>query len=456
MDSNKNDQEEPDRLELLHEALEDGSQQAVAQLLHDQHPAEIADVLEALPGDLRPNVWRQVAAPVKGEVLLEAHGEVRRQLIEATGEKDLLAALRTLEPDELADLDAELPPSVVDTMVKTMDARHRDRYEAVRVYPDDAAGGLMDVDAAVVRGDVTLAGVLRYLRKLRLRDGSLPEHLDSLMVVDRDNKYLGVLRLSDLVSLSSKTTVNEIMKRGVSAIPVLTPAAKVARLFEDQDLVSAPVVNETGHLLGRITIDDVVDVMRGQAEHDVMSRAGLSEATDMFGPIVSSAGRRAIWLGVNLINAFIAAWVIGLFEESIDKLVALAVLMPVVASMGGVAGNQTLTLVTRGLALEQVRRSNAWRLLVRELALGLLNGFFWALVVAIVAVLWFNSTRLGLVFGVALVLNLIAGAFAGTVLPLFLQRMGIDPALAGGVVLTAATDVIGFLSFLGLATLFLL
>jgi magnesium transporter len=409
-----------------------------------------------MPRDIRPDLWQLVATPSKGEVLLETHGEVRQQLIAATDEQVLLTALAILEIDELADLDADLPVSVVNAMVEAMDAERRQRYEAVRFYPDDTAGGLMDVDAAAVRMDVSLKAVLRYLRKLRKKRGALPEHLDSLMVVDRDNKYLGILRLSDVVSLSAKTTVSETMTAGIPPIPVLTPAAKVARLFEDQDLISAPVVSRTGRLLGRITVDDVVDVMRNEAEQEMMSRAGLSKATDMFGPIIPSAGRRAIWLGVNLINAFIAAWVIGLFEDSIDKIVTLAVLMPVVASMGGVAGSQTLTLVTRGLALEQIRRSNAWRLLLRELALGLLNGFLWALVVAIIAFLWFNSAQLGVVFGTALALNLLTGALAGTLIPLLLQRLGIDPALAGGVILIAATDVIGFLSFLGLATIFLL
>ena len=242
----------------------------------------------------------------------------------------------------------------------------------------------------------------------------------------------------------------------VPSISVLEPAKKVARLFADQDLISAAVVNESGRLLGRITIDDVVDVMQEEAEHEIMSRGGLTEATDMFAPLLKSAGRRAVWLGVNLINAFVAAWVIGLFEESIDKLVALAVLMPVIASMGGVAGNQTLTLITRGIALEQVGKNNARRLLFRELSLGLINGVFWAVAVATVAIVWFEDVRLGVVFGVSLILNLVMGAVAGTLVPLALQRLGVDPALAGSVVLTAATDVVGFLSFLGLATLILL
>jgi magnesium transporter len=358
--------------------------------------------------------------------------------------------------DELADLDEDLPISVVDAMVRAMDAQRRGRYEAVRAFPDDSAGGLMDVDATAVRADVTLRAVIRYLRQLRRRAGELPEHLDSVMVIDRGNRYLGVLRLSDAVSLPPETPVSAAMNAGVPAIEVLTPAGKVARLFEDQDLMSAPVVGDDGRLLGRITVDDVVDVMREEAEHDVMSRAGLTESTDMFAPVTRSAPRRAIWLGVNLVNAFIAAWVIGLFEASIEQVVALAVLMPVVASMGGVAGNQTLTLVTRGLALEQVGRSNAWRLLLKEIGVGLLNGLFWAVVVALIAVLWFENTRLAMVFGLALVINLLTGATAGTLVPLLLQRLGIDPALAGGVVLTAATDVVGFFSFLGLATLWLL
>ncbi|MDA3868365.1 MAG: magnesium transporter [Gammaproteobacteria bacterium] len=442
--------------EMLHKALEEGARQTVTELIKGLHPAEIADVLEALPRELRPELWHELPDATRGEVLLEAHGQVRKHLIEASDKEELLAALDTLEMDELADLDAVLPKSVVHAMKQGMDVDQRDRYEAVRSYPDDTAGGLMDIDAASVRADVNLKAVLRYLRRLRSREGELPEHLDSIMVVDDDNTYLGILRLSDVVSLDSETPVSEAMTTGVPAIPVLTPATNVARLFEDRDLISAAVISDSGRLLGRITIDDVVDVMRKEAEHEVMSRAGLTKATDMFGPLIPSVSRRAIWLGVNLVNAFIAAWVIGLFEQSIDKMVALAILMPVVASMGGVAGNQTLTLVTRGIALGQIGRSNARHLLFRELILSLLNGILWALVVAFVVVLWFDNLQLGIVFGSALIINLLMGALAGTLMPLILQRLSIDPALAGGVLLIAATDVVGFMSFLGLATLFLL
>ncbi|MGD9356545.1 MAG: magnesium transporter [Chromatiales bacterium] len=443
-------------LESFHAAFEQGDMQRAGQLLERLHPSEIADALEAIPWDQRPALWEEVDTALKGEVLLQLRDEARQQLIENTGKNELLVALQALEMDELADLDASLPISVVDAMVRAMDDQSRARYEAVRDWPDNTAGGLMDVDAAVVRSDVTMRSVIRYLRQLRAREKQLPEHLDSLVVVDRDNTYLGMLMLSDLVSLDPETAVSDIMLTEIRPIPVETSSERVMRLFEDQDLLSAPVVDASGKLLGRITVDDVMDVMRDVAEHEVMSRAGLSQGTDIFAPVLPGAMRRAVWLGVNLVNAFIAAWVIGLFEESIDKVVALAVFMPVVASMGGVAGTQTLTLVARGLALEQVRSNNAGRLLMREIASGLLNGVFWAVVVAIVAILWTGDMRLGLVFGAALVINLLTGAMAGTLVPLALQRIGIDPALAGGVVLIAATDVVGFVSFLGLATLFVL
>ena len=443
-------------LESFHAAFEQGDMQRAGQLLESLHPSEIADALEAIPWDQRSALWEEVDTALKGEVLLQLRDEARQQLIENTGKNELLIALQSLEMDELADLDASLPISVVDAMVRAMDDQSRERYEAVRDWPDDTAGGLMDVDAAVVRSDVTMRSVIRYLRQLRAREKQLPEHLDSLVVVDRDNTYLGMLMLSDLVSLDPETAVSDIMQTEIRPIPVETSSERVMRLFEDQDLISAPVVDASGKLLGRITVDDVMDVMRGVAEHEVMSRAGLSQGTDIFAPVLPSAMRRALWLGVNLLNAFIAAWVIGLFEDSIEKVVALAIFMPVVASMGGVAGTQTLTLVARGLALEQVRSNNAGRLLMREIASGLLNGAFWAVVVAIVAILWTGDIRLGIVFGAALVINLLTGAMAGTLVPLALQRIGIDPALAGGVVLIAATDVVGFVSFLGLATLFVL
>ncbi len=441
---------------LISDALEQGDRQTVSRLLQSLSPAALASLLESLPHNLRPQLWDQVASELRGEVLLALHGELRRFLIELTDEDELVASLTAMQMDELADLDEDLPIPIINAMVRAMDTQRRQRYEAVRDYPDDTAGGLMDVDFAAVRADVTLKAVLRFMRRIRRQDEVLPEHFDSLMVVDRDNRYLGVLPLGDLITRDLEATVGEVMASGVPAIQPMTPARDVARLFEDQDLLSAPVVDEQQHLLGRITVDDVIDVVREEADQEILGRVGLEQHEDMFGPLVKSSVRRAVWLGINLATAFAAAWVIGLFEASIEKVVALAVLMPVVASMGGVAGSQTLTLVTRGLALDQVGKGNLLRLMWHELGIGLLNGLFWALIVATIAVIWFGDLLLGSVFGASLVIGILTGALGGTLIPLLLKRLGVDPALAGGVVLTTATDVVGFFVFLGLATLLLL
>ena len=449
-------QANPDIQSLLEEAHLEGHSDRVQSLLNAHHPSAIADALEGLPRDLRAELWQSIDAEKKGEILTEVHGEVLEQLIEASTDKELLEALMGLQPDELADIDVKLPDNVVHKMLAGMDAKQKFHYESVRRYPDDTAGGLMDIDAVTIKPDNTLDDVFKDLRELRKRDGCIPEHLESVMVVDAQNHFLGSLRLGDAVSLAAETRVSDIMDTDIPAIDVMTSAGKVAQLFENLDLISAPVVNEDGQLLGRITVDDVIDVIRGQSEHAIMSQAGLNTDMDMFAPLLQSAFRRTVWLSANLINAFIAAYVIDLFSASIQEIVALAVLMPVVASMGGVAGNQSLALVTRGLALDQVKSSNARRLLLREIALGLINGIFWAIVVALVIIYWFENVSLGLVFAVALIINLLTAALAGTAVPLVLNKAGIDPALAGGVLLMAVTDVVGFTAFLGLATLVLL
>jgi len=309
----------------------------------------------------------------------------------------------------------------------------------------------MNVDTITVRSDVTLDVVLRYLR---LR-GQIPEMTDSLIVVDRDDRFLGVLTLTDLLTKPPALTVEQVMQKDVEAIPAELPAVEVAQMFERRDLISAPVVNTVGRLLGRITIDDVVDVIREEAEHSLLGMAGLGEQADMFAPVLISTRYRALWLGVNLLTALVASWVIGLFETTIQKVVALAVLMPIVASMGGIAGSQTLTLVIRGIALRQIESSNARRLLTKELAVGMLNGVLWAIVVAVIAVLWFKDTEIGIIIAAAIIINLVAAALAGVTIPLIMRRLGADPALGGSVILTTVTDVVGFLAFLGLATLFL-
>ena len=441
---------------LVEQAIEGASTDQLVRALEPLHPAEIAGVLESLPYEQRLFLWRLLDADIKGDVLVEAHGEVRRQLIGETSADELVTAVERLDMDALADLDAHLPGEVVTAVLLAMDAQRRRRFDAVRSYPDDTAGGLMDADAIAVRGDVTLDVVLRYVRQLRRQQGSVPEHIDTLMVVSNDNHYLGMLHLGDLVSLDPRSTVAEVMDREIDSIPADMPARKVARVFENRDLISVAVVDKSGHLIGRITVDDVLDVIREESDRSVRHMGGVHDETDIFAPALTSARHRSVWLGVNLINGFMAAWVIGMFGESIEKMVALAILMPVVAGMGGVAGTQTMTIVTRGIALEQVVRSNALRLLYKELAVGAMNGLLWGALVATVAMLWFDNTTLGVVFALALFINLFIAALAGTLVPLLLHRLGIDPALAGGVLLIAATDVIGFTAFLGLATLILL
>ena len=331
-----------------------------------------------------------------------------------------------------------------------MDLQDRARLEQVMLYPEDTAGGLMNTDTITIRAPLTLDVVLRYLR----RHEEIPAMTDNLIVVNRSDRFIGLLPLRTLLVSDPTATVREKMVTDVEPIPVSLPDTDVARLFERNDWVSAPVIDEEGRLVGRITIDDVVDVIREDADHSFMSMAGLDEDEDTFAPVFRTAPRRAMWLGINLITAFIAAGVINLFQGTIEKVVALAVLMPIVASMGGIAGTQTLTVLVRGIALGQVGRNNQAWLINREVMVGLLNGVLWALVVAVAASLWFDDWTIGLVIAAALVINLITAAFTGAVLPLLMTRFRIDPALAGGVVLTTVTDVVGFLSFLGLATLF--
>lgn len=445
-----------DLLDTLDEALENDARAQVRALLVPVSPAEIARLLEALPPAKRGAAWKRIDLHKKGDVLLAVNDAVRTQLIEEARPAELVLAIRRLDLDELADIHGDLPANVVKAVIRAMDDQRRERFDSVLSYPEDTAGGLMNTDTVAVRSDVTLKVAIRYLRRIRKRQGQLPELTDNLMVVDVHNRYLGVLSLTELISNDPDRTISEIMDRESPALDALLPATQVARHFEDLDLVSTAVINRDGKLVGRITVDDVLDVIRDEANRTVMNAAGLDEETDMFAPVWTSARRRAIWLGINLITAFLAAWVIDLFQATIAQLVALAVLMPIVASMGGIAGTQTLTLVTRAIALDQVGASNLFTLMWKELAIGSLNGVIWALVVAAVAVWWFSDWGLGGVIGVAIIINLAAAALAGASIPVLLHRAGIDPALAGGMVLTTVTDVVGFLSFLGLATVFLL
>jgi magnesium transporter len=336
-------------------------------------------------------------------------------------------------------------------VLRAMDTQHRRRVETLLAYEEDTAGGLMNTDVITVRSDITLEVVLRYLRLL----GNVPTNTDSLYVVDHEDHYIGTIELAKLVSRSRSLTVSEVMSHQIEAIDANTPESDVAHRFEKHNLISAPVVDPENRLLGRITIDDVVDVIRDEAEHSMLSLAGLGEDEDTFAPVKKSVHRRSLWLGVNLLTAFLAAWVIGLFDTTIEKQVALAILMPIVASMGGVAGSQTLTLVIRSMALGQLNDSNQRWLLRKELLVGASNGLIWAIAVALVTILWFNSLALGILIGVAIIINLVAAALAGVAIPLLLKKFGSDPALSGGVLLTTVTDVVGFVAFLGFATLFI-
>ena len=440
------------RLQMLSEALASGAAGRVRRLVHNLHPAEIGDLLESLPQGPRVILWELVDPEDRGEVLLHVNDEVRGGLIKEMEPGELVAMTEGLDTDDLADLLADLPGAVIHEVLRAMDLQNRHRLEAVLSYPEDTAGGMMNVDTVTVRADVSLDVVLRYLR---LR-GNIPDLTDSLMVVNRYDKYLGLLPLTTLLTSDPDLTVAEVMDREVEGIRADLPDVEVAKIFQDRDLISAPVIDSSGKLLGRITIDDVVDVIRDEADHSLMSMAGLDEEDDIFAPVLPSAQRRAVWLGINLATAFLASWVIGLFEGTLEKVVALAVLMPIVASMGGIAGSQTLTIVIRGLALGKIGKTNARWLMFKELAVGSLNSLLWAVVVALIAMAWFQSANIGLIIGAALIINLVCAALAGFSLPLLLQRFGIDPALAGSVILTTVTDVVGFMAFLGLGTLFLL
>jgi len=436
------------RLESLRRALDQGTVRQVGRLVNTMHPAEVASLLESLPPAQREIVWDLVDPEAEGDVLVELNEEVRSDLIRDMETEDLVAVAENLELDDLADLLRDLPENVHQQVLRSMDSRDRERLNAVLAYEPDTAGGLMNTDTVSVRPDVTLETVLRYLRMR----GEIPDHTDALFVVNRHDRHLGTLDLTRLLTEDPERTVGEVMNTAVPAISPETPATEVAGLFEDRDLLSAAVVGPDGRLLGRITVDDVVDIIRDEASHSVMSMAGLDEEVDMFAGVVPSARRRGIWLGVNLGTAFLAAWVVGLFETTIENIVALAVLMPIVASMGGVAATQTLTLIVRGIALGQVERANARWLLGKEVAVALLNGLAWATVVAAVAFLWYRNWKIAGVIFAAMVVNLFAAALAGVLVPLTLKRLGIDPAVAGGVVVTTVTDVVGFASLLGLGT----
>ena len=440
------------QLRLLSDALDSGRLGPVRRLVNTLAPAEIGNLLESLPPGKREIVWGLVDPEDDGEVLVHVGDEVRESLLADMDPDEIIAAVEDLDIDDLADLVEDLPDTVIDEVLKSMDRENRERLEQVLSYPEDSAGRLMNPDVVTVRADVNVDVVLRYLR---LR-GELPDHTDHLFVVSRRHQYLGRLSLAALVTHEDNTPINRLIDDEQPAIDVGESADEVARQFSDHDWVSAPVVDDNNILLGRITIDDVVDIIRSQAEHQALGAAGLDEEEDLFSPIKRAVRGRVVWLGINLCTAFLAASVIGQFELTLQKVVALAVLMPIVAGVGGNAAVQVLTLMVRGIALGQVGQSNARILLWKESRVALINGTLIGTVVGIIAYLWFHSFLLSLVITLALIINFCAAALAGVLLPLLLKRMNVDPAVAGTVVVTAVTDVMGFFSFLGLASLILL
>jgi magnesium transporter len=437
-------------LVLLDLAL--GHDNPLADALAEMHPGEQAFILESLPPEQRHLVWQLVARETHGEVLSHLHEEVRASIIGEMPEAQIVAAAGEMDVEDLAEVLEELPEDIGSAIIDELEQDYRNRLEMVQSFDEGSVGRLMSHDVVSTRADVNIGVVMRWLR----RHGVLPMQMDALLVIDDEGHYQGKLDVSVLLTAQHDQTVSELMRPNVDFVSANDNQHVLLAMFERRELMSLAVVDDNNQLLGRIAVDDILDLMREESERTLMKSAGLDQEEDLFAPMVPSARRRGVWLGINLVTVFMAAWVIGQFEEVLDKFVALAVLMPVVASMGGIAGSQTLTLVIRGMALDQIAKSNVRWLTLKEIGVGALNGLVWSLVVALVAYLWFRDTGIALIIGAALILNLLAAALSGISIPLILKRFGIDPALSGAVVLTTVTDIIGFLSFLGLASLFLL
>ncbi|MGB2172588.1 MAG: magnesium transporter [Porticoccaceae bacterium] len=438
-------------LSKLDSAIDSVTLNQVRHTLNNLSPPDVAHQLETAPPKFRRILWELVDPEISGEVLQELSDEIQLEFLDEMDSAEVASLTEGLDVDDIVDILQQLPDRVIPEVLQAMSIQDRQRVESVLTYDEDTAGGLMDTEVITVRPDITVDVVLRYLRRFE----EIPDITDNLFVVNRDDTFAGNLPLSMLLTSSPTTTVREVMNTGVQGIPVELTDSEVAQLFQRHDLVSAPVVDDDNHLLGRITIDDVVDVIVEDADHSLLAMAGLSDTEDTFSSVGKTAPRRAVWLGVNLLTAILASTAISLFENALDKVVALAILMPIVASMGGVAGSQTLTVVIRGMALGQIERGNLNWLLSKEFAVGALNGLLYALIVGCVVSLWFQDATMALIIGLAMAINLMAAALSGTLLPVLLKFLKIDPALAGTVILTTITDVVGFISFLGLATLFL-
>ena len=431
------------------DALRSGALPNVAAYLPDMSPGDIAYLISASPPATRHELWSLLDHEQEADVLNELPDDIRNHFLADLQPEAVAEIIVQLDDDDVADILHELPQAETDLILDSLTTDDRERFETALSYPDDVAGGLMSTDTLTIRPDLTMDVVLRYLR----RHTRLPENTDSLIVVSREDKYVGLLPVRTLLVSDPSASVREMMKTEREPLDAMTSADEVARRFERNDWISAPVVDPQGKLIGRITIDDVVDVIREQADHSLAVMAGLGDG-DAFTPVLQTAPQRAVWLAVNLLTAILAASVISLFQATIEKVVALAVLMPIVASMGGIAGTQSLTVLIRAMAMGQINdRTEIW-LVRREILVSALNGLIWAFVMALVTTYWFDDSILGLIIAFAIIVNLLTAGIAGASLPLLLERLKIDPALAGGVILTTVTDVVGFWAFLGLAAYF--
>jgi magnesium transporter len=423
----------------------------VRHTLNNLSPPDIAHQLETAPPKFRRILWELVDPEISGEVLQELSDEIQLEFLDEMDSAEVASLTEGLDVDDIADILQQLPDRVIPEVLQAMSIQDRQRVESVLTYDEDTAGGMMDTEVITVRPDITVDVVLRYLRRFE----EIPEITDNLFVVNRDDTFVGNLPIGLLLTSPPTTRVREVMNTEIRAIPVDLIDTEVSQRFKRHDLVSAPVIDDQNRLVGRITIDDVLDVIVEDADHSLLAMAGLSDTEDTFSSIGKTVPRRAVWLGVNLLTALLASTAISLFEQTLDKLVALAILMPIVASMGGVAGSQTLTVVIRGMALGQIERGNISWLVSKEFATGALNGLLYALIVGCVVSLWFQDATMAMIIGLAMAINLMAAALSGALLPILLKSVNIDPALAGTVILTTITDIVGFISFLGLATIFL-
>ncbi|MCA1766739.1 MAG: magnesium transporter [Idiomarina sp.] len=439
------------RIQEVNSALSDGMFVAARRMLHNMPACDVALLLESSPPKSRSIVWKLVDVEEHGEILEELNEEVQKDIIRQMAPKNLAAATEGMDTDDLAYVLRGLPEPIYQEVLKSMDESDRERAETALSYAEDSAGGIMNTDTITLRSDVTIDVVLRYLRL----KGELPEATDKLYVVDRHEKLIGEITLTQLLTIEPSRRIDEIMSMEITTIPVTMDETEVAKLFERHDWVSAPVVDSEQQLVGRITIDDVVDIIREDAQHSMLSMAGLEDDEDTFAPVLKSTRRRTVWLAVNLVTALLAAMVSSLFEDILAQMAVLAILNTIVPSMGGIAGSQTLTLVIRGMALGHIGTSNSRWLIGKELAIGFLNGIIWSVLIAAVVALWKQDLLIGGIIAFAMMMNLVAAALAGATIPLILKRFNIDPALAGGVILTTITDVVGIFAFLGSATLLL-